>query len=222
MANLLLGRGAAPTGQVRPGDHRGRHVTSSRGRYALPTGGVIIDTPGLRSLALTIDRGGVSAAFPDIETLASDCRFADCRHEHEPDCVVPPPSMTASSTGLASGTSESSGDSSTSTCGVTIRSPLGRTGRSGRSGARPPDGSAMSAATESPQAWKTTSPTGCVASSSRGHSGARQRKSRIHPAASSRVTPAVGRTRRVGLSADCGARGNKYPDVTGAAIGLWR
>lgn len=88
LVNLLLGRGAAPTGQVRSGDHRGRHVTSSRGLYAVPTGGVIIDTPGLRSLSLTIDRGGVAAAFPDIETLATDCRFRDCRHEHEPDCAV--------------------------------------------------------------------------------------------------------------------------------------
>ncbi len=88
LANLLLGRGAAPTGQVRPGDHRGRHVTSSRGLYVVPTGGVIIDTPGLRSLSLTIDRGGVAAAFPDIEALATDCRFGDCRHEHEPDCGV--------------------------------------------------------------------------------------------------------------------------------------
>jgi ribosome biogenesis GTPase / thiamine phosphate phosphatase len=88
LANLLLARGAAPIGEVRPGDHRGRHVTSSRGLYAVPTGGVIIDTPGLRSLSLTIDRGGVTAAFPDIETLAADCRFADCQHEHEPDCAV--------------------------------------------------------------------------------------------------------------------------------------
>jgi len=88
LANLLLGRGAAPTGQVRPGDHRGRHVTSSRGLYAVPTGGVIIDTPGLRSLSLTIDRGGVTAAFPDIEALATQYRFADCRHDHEPDCAV--------------------------------------------------------------------------------------------------------------------------------------
>lgn len=88
LANLLLGRGAAPTGQVRPGDHRGRHVTSSRGMYAVPTGGVIIDTPGLRSLSLTIDHGGVTTAFPDIEALATQCRFADCRHEHEPDCAL--------------------------------------------------------------------------------------------------------------------------------------
>ena len=88
LANVLLGRGAEPTGEVRPGDHRGRHVTSSRGLYAVPTGGVIIDTPGLRSLSLTIDRGGVAAAFPDIEALAADCRFGDCGHEHEPDCAV--------------------------------------------------------------------------------------------------------------------------------------
>jgi ribosome biogenesis GTPase len=88
LANLLLGRGAAPTGQVRPGDHRGRHVTSSRGLFAVPTGGVIIDTPGLRSLSLTVDHGGVTAAFPDIAILAAQCRFADCLHEHEPNCAV--------------------------------------------------------------------------------------------------------------------------------------
>ena len=88
LTNVLLGRGAEPTGEVRPGDRRGRHVTSSRGLYAVPTGGVIIDTPGLRSLSLTVDHGGVAAAFPDIAALAADCRFTDCRHEHEPDCAV--------------------------------------------------------------------------------------------------------------------------------------
>ena len=88
LTNLLLGCGAAPTGLVRPGDRRGRHVTSSRSLYAVPTGGVIIDTPGLRSLSLTVDRGGVTAAFPDVEALAAECRFADCLHEHEPDCAV--------------------------------------------------------------------------------------------------------------------------------------
>lgn len=88
LTNLLLGEEATPTGEVRAEDHRGRHVTTSRGLYAVPTGGVIIDTPGLRSLSLGLDRGGVAAAFPDIEELAVDCRFGDCQHEHEPDCAV--------------------------------------------------------------------------------------------------------------------------------------
>jgi ribosome biogenesis GTPase len=54
---------------------------------ALPHGGVVIDTPGLRGLGLiTADR--LDQAFPDIDELAAGCRFADCAHDREPDCAV--------------------------------------------------------------------------------------------------------------------------------------
>ncbi|MFN8027769.1 MAG: GTPase RsgA, partial [Acidimicrobiia bacterium] len=83
-----LGAEVAATGAVREGDHRGRHVTTARELHVVPTGGVLIDTPGLRSLSLTPDHGGLAAAFPDVEELAVDCRFGDCTHVHEPGCAV--------------------------------------------------------------------------------------------------------------------------------------
>jgi ribosome biogenesis GTPase len=88
LTNLLAGREVAATGSVREGDRRGRHVTSARELQVLPSGGVLIDTPGLRSLSLAEDHGGVAAAFPDIEELGSQCRFRDCAHEREPGCAV--------------------------------------------------------------------------------------------------------------------------------------
>ena len=88
LVNLLLGWEAAATGQVRDGDRRGRHVTTARELHQVPTGGVLIDTPGLRSLGLAADHGGVAATFPEIEELAGECRFGDCTHEHEPGCAV--------------------------------------------------------------------------------------------------------------------------------------
>ncbi|MBO0728413.1 MAG: ribosome small subunit-dependent GTPase A [Acidimicrobiaceae bacterium] len=87
LINALLGRDVLATGAVRDGDHRGRHTTTFRQLIAVPGGGVLIDTPGLRSLGLAGDVL-VEQAFPDIETLAESCRFSDCRHEAEPGCAV--------------------------------------------------------------------------------------------------------------------------------------
>ena len=76
------------TGEVREGDHKGRHTTSSRHLLVIPGGGVLIDTPGLRSVGLTGAEGGVALAFPDIEEAGEGCRFRDCRHTNEPGCAV--------------------------------------------------------------------------------------------------------------------------------------
>jgi ribosome biogenesis GTPase len=87
LTNALLGEERQATGAVRAQDRRGRQTTTSRQLMALPGGGVVIDTPGLRSLGLvTVDRLG--QAFPDIDELAAGCRFADCAHDREPDCAV--------------------------------------------------------------------------------------------------------------------------------------
>jgi ribosome biogenesis GTPase len=87
LANALLGAGALATRAVRDRDQRGRHTTTSRQLITIPGGGVLIDTPGLRSLGLAGDMP-VEAAFPDIEILAGRCRFSDCRHQAEPGCAV--------------------------------------------------------------------------------------------------------------------------------------
>ncbi len=88
LANVLLGDEQLATGAVRPQDRRGRHTTTARQLLVVPTGGLLIDTPGLRSLSLTEDHGGVAAAFPDIEAIALECRFNDCRHDQEPGCAL--------------------------------------------------------------------------------------------------------------------------------------
>jgi ribosome biogenesis GTPase len=87
LVNSLVGRHAQATGEVRGTDSRGRHTTASRQLLTLPGGGVLIDTPGLRSLGLPAG-GGLAAAFGDIQQLADQCRFSDCRHESEPGCAV--------------------------------------------------------------------------------------------------------------------------------------
>ena len=88
LVNRLLRSESEATGEVREGDHKGRHTTSSRHLLVIPGGGVLIDTPGLRSVGLTGAEGGVALAFPDVEEIGQGCRFRDCRHAGEPGCAV--------------------------------------------------------------------------------------------------------------------------------------
>jgi ribosome biogenesis GTPase len=88
LVNRILDQDEQVIGPVREGDHKGRHTTSSRHLVVVPGGGVLIDTPGLRSVGLTGAEGGVALAFPDIEGIGASCRFRDCRHTGEPGCAV--------------------------------------------------------------------------------------------------------------------------------------
>lgn len=88
IVNALLGHRRQETGAVRAGDQRGRHTTVARELIALPDGGLLIDTPGLRALGLTGSEEGISLTFADIELLAGACRFRDCMHQEEPGCAV--------------------------------------------------------------------------------------------------------------------------------------
>jgi ribosome biogenesis GTPase / thiamine phosphate phosphatase len=88
LTNTLLGRERQATSAVREHDSRGRHTTVHRSLLALPDGGCLIDTPGMRELKLTGEEDVVAATFTDIDALAQNCRFADCRHGNEPGCAV--------------------------------------------------------------------------------------------------------------------------------------
>jgi ribosome biogenesis GTPase / thiamine phosphate phosphatase len=88
LINALLGEDRLAVGAVRDDDHRGRHTTTSRLLVPLPSGGSLIDMPGLRSLGTDASDDAVTAAFPEIDELAGSCRFADCAHEVEPGCAV--------------------------------------------------------------------------------------------------------------------------------------
>jgi len=88
LTNQLLGRDAQATQEVRGYDGRGRHTTTYRQLLIRPQGGAIIDTPGLRGLELWKPTEAHEGGFEDIEGLALQCRFRDCRHSTEPDCAV--------------------------------------------------------------------------------------------------------------------------------------
>ncbi len=88
LANRLLGADRLAVSHVRAGDAKGRHTTSHRELVVLPSGGCLIDTPGVRELGLWLGADAVSTAFPEIEGASAGCRFRDCRHESEPGCAV--------------------------------------------------------------------------------------------------------------------------------------
>lgn len=88
LVNRLMGDDVKETGEVRERDRRGRHTTSYRELLRLPGGALVIDTPGLREIQLWGEEDQLADVFPDIEALAPQCRFTDCRHEQEPGCAV--------------------------------------------------------------------------------------------------------------------------------------
>ncbi len=88
LTNTLSQRSGQLTGAVRLDDSRGRHTTTSRSLHRCASGACIIDTPGLRSLALDADAMAVAQAFDDVKQLAQGCRFRNCSHGDEPGCAV--------------------------------------------------------------------------------------------------------------------------------------
>ncbi|GGL82023.1 putative ribosome biogenesis GTPase RsgA [Streptomyces fumigatiscleroticus] len=88
LANALLGEDVMEVRAARDVDGKGRHTTTTRNLLALPGGGVLIDTPGLRGVGLYDAESGVGQVFSEVEALAERCRFHDCAHETEPGCAV--------------------------------------------------------------------------------------------------------------------------------------
>jgi ribosome biogenesis GTPase len=88
IANRLLGEAVQEVQPVRESDSKGRHTTTARELLVLPGGALLMDTPGLREMQLWDAEDGVAQTFADIDALATQCRFVDCRHEGEPGCAV--------------------------------------------------------------------------------------------------------------------------------------
>lgn len=88
LTNYLLGQAQQATQAVRGDDSRGRHTTSHRELWPLPSGALLIDTPGMRELHLWQAGTGLQETFSDIEALAAHCKFRDCQHDREPGCAV--------------------------------------------------------------------------------------------------------------------------------------
>jgi ribosome biogenesis GTPase len=86
--NSLTGDGSQATGAIREADARGRHTTTDRSLHRLANGAWLLDSPGIRALALGDADTGLETLFDDVEALASGCRFADCAHDDEPGCAI--------------------------------------------------------------------------------------------------------------------------------------
>jgi ribosome biogenesis GTPase len=87
LVNRLLGEERQAVADVRA-DGRGRHTTTHRELLPVPGGGLLLDTPGMRELGLWAEEESLESAFDDVAELASECRFSDCTHVHEPGCAV--------------------------------------------------------------------------------------------------------------------------------------
>ena len=87
LLNRLVGWERQEVQEIRD-DGKGRHTTTYRELVPLPSGGLVLDTPGMRELALWDAGGGVDETFADVATLAAECRFGDCAHETEPGCAI--------------------------------------------------------------------------------------------------------------------------------------
>ena len=88
LVNTLTGSYVLKTQEIREDDSKGRHTTTHRELVLLPGGGLILDTPGMRTLSLWEAEEGMEKMFGDIESLIKTCRFNDCKHQKEPGCAV--------------------------------------------------------------------------------------------------------------------------------------
>ena len=89
LLNALMGETAMAVNDIRADDGRGRHTTTHRQLFLLPSGAMVIDTPGMRELGMWDVSTGLGAAFADVEEIyARPCKFSNCRHESEPGCAV--------------------------------------------------------------------------------------------------------------------------------------
>lgn len=87
LANAL-GAGDLATGGIREKDGKGRHTTTARSLHLLPSGGVLVDNPGMRELQLPACEDGVADLFDDVLQIAAGCRFANCSHEGDAGCAL--------------------------------------------------------------------------------------------------------------------------------------
>ncbi len=88
LINALVPGADLAVRQIRMKDQRGRHVTSAATLHELPGGGLLVDTPGVRELAVEMDAAELTWYFPELVEFAPQCKFNDCTHTHEPDCAV--------------------------------------------------------------------------------------------------------------------------------------
>lgn len=76
-------------GSISEATGKGRHITTRAELMPLPYGGFVVDTPGLKEFGLwSLKRTQLAQAFPEFERLEMLCKFSDCSHQHEPECMI--------------------------------------------------------------------------------------------------------------------------------------
>lgn len=88
LLNRLLGQDVQRVKEVTVSDGRGQHTTTHRQLFRVPSGGMLIDQPGLREVQLWAGQEALAGAFEDLSELGAKCKFRDCRHQGEPGCAV--------------------------------------------------------------------------------------------------------------------------------------
>lgn len=88
LLNKLIGKDLYKTAAVRVKDAHGRHTTNRRQLTILDSGGLLIDTPGMREFGNISIATGLTEAFSEISSLAQNCKFKDCTHTNEPGCAI--------------------------------------------------------------------------------------------------------------------------------------
>ena len=88
LVNTLIGKDVMKTSEIREDDSTGRHTTTNRQLLMLPTGAMVIDTPGMRELGMWNCDDGIDKTFQDVEKYFGTCKFSDCTHTSEPGCKV--------------------------------------------------------------------------------------------------------------------------------------
>ena len=89
LTNALVPGVEATVAEVTRASESGRHTTTTSALYELPSGGELIDSPGVRDFAPPLPPPReVAGGFREIAARAADCRFLDCLHLSEPGCAV--------------------------------------------------------------------------------------------------------------------------------------
>ncbi len=88
LINTLSGESLQKTAEQRESDLKGMHTTTHRQLFLLPSGIMLIDSPGLKEVQLWAGDDSAEETFKDIKELSAGCRFADCTHQGEPGCAV--------------------------------------------------------------------------------------------------------------------------------------
>jgi len=88
LINKLIGEDLIKTGDISAYSNKGKHTTTSREMYFLKNGGIVIDNPGMREVGIVDMDTGISGVFDEISIIAQKCKYSDCAHEKEPECMV--------------------------------------------------------------------------------------------------------------------------------------